>query len=178
MMADINQKVKIPEGVSVEIDGKTIKAKGPKGENQRILSHRNIKIQIENGDVVLTAKNPTKREKTMTGTFKAHIKNLMRGVKEGYVYKLKICSSHFPMTAALEGKELIIKNFLGEKIPRRCKIPERATVKIEGNMITVESLDIEKAGETASLIEQKTRITKRDRRVFQDGVFITTKPEK
>lgn len=178
MMTDINQKVKIPEGVSVEIDGKIIKAKGPKGENQRLLSHRNIKIHTENGEVVLIAKKPTKREKTMIGTFKAHIKNLMRGVNEGYTYKLKICSSHFPMTAALEGKELVIKNFLGEKIPRRCKIPERATVKVEGNMITVESLDIEKAGETASLIEQKTRISKRDRRVFQDGVFITTKPEK
>lgn len=90
MMLDINQKVKIPEGVTVEIVNGAVKVKGPKGENERLLLHRNIKIQVENGNVSITSKKPTKREKTMVGTFKAHIKNLMRGVAEGYTYKLKV----------------------------------------------------------------------------------------
>lgn len=176
MMPDINQKVKIPEGVTVEIDNGAVKVKGPKGENQRVLSHRNIKIQVENGSVLITSKKPTKREKTMAGTFRAHIRNLIRGVAEGYTYKLKIASTHFPMTVNIEGREVAIKNFLGEKIPRRCKLPESVNVKVEGSTITIESVDIEKAGKAASLIEQSTRITNRDRRVFQDGVYITEKP--
>ena len=176
MMPDINQKVKIPEGITVEVVNGTVKVKGPQGENERLLSHRNIKIQVENGNVSITSKKPTKREKTMIGTFKAHIKNLIRGVEEGYTYKLKVASTHFPITVNVEGREVVIKNFLGEKIPRRCRLPEKVNVKVEGSTITLESVDIEKAGKAASLIEQTTRITNRDRRVFQDGIYITEKP--
>ncbi|MEM4245403.1 MAG: 50S ribosomal protein L6 [Candidatus Nanoarchaeia archaeon] len=176
MLADIIQKIAIPEGVTVEVVDGVVKVKGPKGENQRTLAHRNVKIQVEDRNVVLSAKKPTKREKTMIGTFKAHVKNMIRGVLEGYTYKLKICSSHFPITVNVEGDGVVIKNFLGEKIPRRCKIPKNVSVKVEGSTITLESVDIEKAGKAASLIEQATRITNRDRRIFQDGIYITEKP--
>ncbi len=176
MLPDIIQKVGIPEGVKVEIVNGTVKVKGPKGENERTFTYKNVKIQVDNGNVVISAKKPTKREKTMIGTFKAHIKNLIKGVAEGYTYKLKICSTHFPITVNVEGREVVIKNFLGEKIPRRCKIPEDVAVKVEGSTITIESVDIEKAGKAASIIEQTTRITNRDRRVFQDGIYITEKP--
>ncbi len=176
MLPEINQKVKIPENVKVEVDNGVVRVNGSKGENERKLSHRGVEIKVEDNNVVIKCKKPSKREKTMIGTFRAHIKNMIRGVSEGYSYKLKICSTHFPMTAAIEGKEVVIRNFLGEKIPRRCKIPEGANVKIEGSIITVESTDIEKAGKAASLIEQSTRITRRDRRVFQDGCYITEKP--
>jgi large subunit ribosomal protein L6 len=176
MLKEINQKVKIPEGVTVEVDSGIIKVKGPKGENSRELSHRNVKIQVDNGNVLISAKKPSKREKTIIGTFKAHIKNMMRGVAEGFTYKLKVASSHFPMTVSVEGRNFTVKNFLGEKIPRKCTFPEGVTVKVDGSMIIIESTDIEKAGKSASLIELTTRITKRDRRVFQDGVYITEKP--
>lgn len=178
MMQDINQKMKIPENVTIEIVNGMIKVKGPKGEIQRKLFHRNIKIAVENKDLVITSKRPTKREKTMAGTFRAHIKNMIKGVTEGFTYQLKVVSTHFPISVAVEGREVVIKNFLGEKIPRKCKIPEGIELKIDGSNIIIESNDIEKAGMMASLIEQTTRITNRDRRVFQDGVYITTKPER
>jgi len=178
MLPDINQTIKIPENVTVEIANGLVKIKGKNGEIERTLSDRNVKIAVEEGSIVLSSKKPTKREKRMIGTFKAHIKNMIKGVEEGYTYKLKVASSHFPITVNLEGRDLVVKNFLGEKIPRRCKIPEGVNVKVDGSIITVESPDIEKAGKTASLIELTTRITKRDRRVFQDGVYITQKPER
>ncbi len=176
MLPEITQKVKIPENVKVEVDKGVVRVNGSKGENERKLAQRGVEIRVEDDNVVINCKRPSKREKTMIGTFKAHIKNMMKGASEGYSYKLKVCSTHFPMTAAIEGKEVVIRNFLGEKIPRKCKIPEGVSVKIEGSMITVESTDIEKAGKAASLIEQSTRITRRDRRVFQDGCYITEKP--
>jgi len=176
MLQDISQKIRIPENVTVEIANGTVKVKGQKGENERTLIHRNVKIQVDDRNILITAKKPTKREKTITGTFKAHIKNLIKGVDEGFTYKLKVCSTHFPMTATADGREVVIKNFLGEKIPRKCNIPEGVSVKVEGSMITVEGVDIEKAGKAASLIEQSTRITKRDRRVFQDGCYIVERP--
>ncbi len=176
MLQDITQKIKIPEGVTVQVENGLIRINGPKGENQRKLSHRNVKIAVEEGNIVLSSKKPSKREKRIIGTFKAHIRNMIKGVEEGFTYKLKTASSHFPITVNLEGKELVVKNFFGEKIPRRCTIPEGVNVKVDGSIITVESTDIEKAGKTAGLIEQATRITRRDRRVFQDGIYITEKP--
>jgi len=76
----------------------------------------------------------------------------------------------------VEGDEIIIKNFLGEKIPRKAKILPNTSVEIKSNQIIVSSSNIEFAGQTAANIERATKIKKRDRRIFQDGIFIIEKP--
>ena len=73
------------------------------------------------------------------------------------------------------GKDLIIKNFLGESAPRKLRIHAGVTVKVNGDIVRIESVDKELAGMTASDIELVTRIRNRDRRVFQDGIFIVRK---
>jgi len=50
-------------------------------------------------------------------------------------------------------------------------------VEIKGNQITISSNNVERAGQTAANIEKATKISKKDRRVFQDGCFITEKPK-
>ena len=114
----------------------------------------------------------------MLNTTNAHINNMVRGVTDGFTYELKICSGHFPMTLKKEGEEVVISNFLGEKIPRRSKIVQGADLEIKGDLIIVKSPDTEKAGQTAANLEKATFITKRDRRVFQDGCYIISKPTK
>ena len=178
VMPDIKETVSIPEGVEVQIEGNIVSVKGEKGENSRKLVYPKMIIKKEENKVVLEFKKPTKREKRMANTFKAHIKNLMKGVKEGFLYKLKICSSHFPMSVKVEGNQVVISNFLGEKIPRKAGIVEGVNVKIEGDEILVEGVDKEKVSLTAGRIEQATRITNRSRIVFQDGCFITSKDGK
>lgn len=111
-------------------------------------------------------------------SFKAHINNLLKGVVEPYSYTLKICSGHFPMTVSVNKNQLIVKNLLGEKIPRVLDLKEGVTVKVEGENIIVESTDKEKAGQCAASIEQLTRRTGYDTRVFQDGCWITIKDKK
>ncbi|MEK6856982.1 MAG: 50S ribosomal protein L6, partial [Nanoarchaeota archaeon] len=92
----------------------------------------------------------------------------------------KVCSgppqSHFPMQVNCAGGVFTVKNFLGEKIARTVKVNQGANVKITGTEITVESPDIELAGKTASDIELLVRISDKDRRTFQDGIYITQKP--
>jgi len=174
----LKQKIEIPAGITLAIDGNIVFVKGPKGENKRKLINPLIIARQEDNKLILEAKKNTKKEKKIMMSLKAHVKNMIRGAKEGYVYKLKVCSGHFPMTAQVDGKRLLIKNFLGEKIPRKAKILDSVEVKVEGDVITVTSIDREKAGQTAANIEQSTRITNRDRRVFQDGCYITSKPER
>jgi large subunit ribosomal protein L6 len=113
----------------------------------------------------------------MIGTIVAHLNNLMKGTKENFVYQLEICNVHFPMTLKVEGDLVKIKSFLGEKIERKARILPNAKVEIKGNKIEVSSYDIEAAGQTAANLEQATKIRNRDRRIFQDGIFITETPK-
>jgi large subunit ribosomal protein L6 len=175
---NLTEKLEVPDGAQAELDGKLLKLKGPKGEVQRKFVIPKLELSLEGNSLMITAKKATRREKTLAGTLKAHIKNMFKGVTEGHVYKLKICSGHFPMNVSLSGGNISVKNFLGEKVPRVVKIREGADVKLDGEFITVESTDIEKAGQVAADIEQLTRVTDKDIRIFQDGIYIIEKPKR
>ncbi len=171
-------RVKIPEGINVEIAGHTLKVKGPKGELERKFASPRIKIENKEGKIILSALKATKREKTMMGTFKAHIKNMMKGAKESHTYRLKICTGHFPMNVSVSGNEFNVANFLGEKTPRKLKIKDGVKVKVEGEFVVVEGIRKEDAGQVAANIEILTKVKGRDRRIFQDGIYIIEKDGK
>ena len=111
MKADFKETIEIPEGVEVSIEDSLLTFKGSKGEIKRKLLNPHIKIFKKDNVIILEVKKGTKREKVMINTFKAHINNMIKGVTEGFVYKMKICSSHFPMTVNVQGNGIIIKNF-------------------------------------------------------------------
>lgn len=175
---EIVEKIEIPEGIDVDVDRNKITIKGPKGTVSREFLYPNIIIKKENNNLSLISKDATKREKRMIGTFKSHIKNMVKGVKEGVTYKLKICSTHFPMNVSVSNNELIVKNFFGERSPRKLKIIDGVNVKIEGDIIIVSGADKELVGRTAGSIELLCRITDKDRRIFQDGIYIIEKDGK
>lgn len=174
----MKDSVEILEGVQVSYADGIMTMKGPKGEISKRIEFPSIKIEVAENKVNFVAETPTKREKMMIGTFKAHLKNMMKGVTEGYVYKLKICAGHFPMNVTVNKEKFEVKNFLGEKVPRTTKIKKNATVKVEGDVVVVEAIDKETAGQTAADIEQLTVVRNKDRRIFQDGIFITQKGDK
>ncbi|WP_297090976.1 50S ribosomal protein L6 [Thermococcus sp.] len=174
----VREEVEIPEGVEVTVENNVVKVKGPKGELERELRYPGVQIFTEDGKVVVFKEFPRKRDIAIARTFKAHITNMIKGVTEGFTYKLKVVYSHFPMTVKVQGDEVVIENFLGEKNPRRAKILPGVTVKVMGQEVIVEGIDKEAVGQTAANIEQATRITKWDRRVFQDGIYIVEKAGK
>lgn len=178
MKEDIKKEIELTDGVTAELDGVILKIKGPKGGVERDFRHPQVKIEIKRGKIILEAVRSTKREKAVIGSFESHIKNFVQGVKEPHVYALKICSGHFPMNVTVSGQELIIKNFLGEAVPRKVKLLPGGEVKIEGDKIMVSSPNKEIAGQNAAKIEQLCRITNRDRRIFQDGCYIINKAGK
>ena len=175
MKRDLSKTIKIPEGVKVEIKGNSIFAKGPEGETNRKFKFKQIKLEVKDNRVVISCKNASKNEKRVMNTITAHINNIIKGVSEKFEYELKVCTSHFPMTVEIKGNEALIKNFLGEKIPRKAKILKGVDVEVKKDIISVKSIDKELAGQTAANFEKSTFISLRDRRVFQDGIFITKK---
>ncbi|MEK6830637.1 MAG: 50S ribosomal protein L6, partial [Nanoarchaeota archaeon] len=65
---------------------------------------------------------------------------------------------------------------LGEKKDRRIKLLPNVEVKLDKDVIELKSFDIEKAGQSATNIEKGTKVRNKDRRVYQDGIFIIEKP--
>ena len=181
MKQDIQEIIEIPANVNIEIDKNIVRASGEKGElEKKFVKVKKVKIEKQEKNIVIKAKNATKREKKMIGTIRAHIANMILGVSKGFVYKLKICSIHFPMSVSVAENEFIIKNFLGEIKERKAKILPCVEVKIEEDIVTVTSADIESAGQTASNIEAATKKKGKglDKRVIQDGIYITSKAGK
>lgn len=174
----IEKKIGVPQGVNISVDGMNLSVKGPKGEVKRHIKNPKIIISQEGETLSVSAKDATKKEKKEVYTYTAHIKNIFKGVTEGHTYELKICSGHFPMNVSVSGQELIIKNFIGEKHPRKIKIKEGVSVKVNGDIIVVEHVNKEMAGQVAADIEQLTRRPGFDTRIFQDGIYIIKKDGK
>ncbi len=172
--------LEIPKEVEVHIENNLVKIKGPKGEVIRTFTNPRIELIKKDNEIIISSKAGSKsrqEDKNYIYTYNAHIKNMFNGVITLYTAKLKICSGHFPMQVTIDKDILSIKNFLGEKVPRKAKIMDGVKVNIQGDIISLEGVDIEKVGQTAGRIEQTTRITKMDRRIFQDGCFIIEKPK-
>lgn len=171
----IKEEIQIPEGIQVSVEGTTIKVKKGDVELEKKFVTTNITFKQADNKIQLTTKKSKKYDRKMTYTAIAHIKNMLKGVSEKHVYKLKICSGHFPMNVAVSGDKFTIKNFLGEAVPRTIKILPGVSVKINGTEVLVESNNLELAGQTAANIETLTKIKGRDSRIFQDGIYIVEK---
>jgi large subunit ribosomal protein L6 len=176
MNKDLERIIEIAEGVEVFVKGNEFAVKGNGKELKRSFDVGKIKASVKDKKVVLTAKGATRREAKMIGTIEAHLKNMIKGVSEDFVYELEVCNVHFPMNVKVEGERIVIKSFLGETTGREAKVLDGVKVDIKGNKISVSSHDIEAAGQVAANLEKATRLTGRDRRIFQDGIFITKKP--
>ncbi len=174
----IEEVVELPQGVTISYEKGIARIDGPKGSVEKRLLNPKVNIVLENNKVKIFAKKATKREKTIIGSFKSHISNMIKGVQEVFVYKLKICSGHFPMSVGIKDGEFIVKNFMGERIPRKLKLRESVDVKVEGDIVVVSGSNKELTGQTAASIEQLTRRPGYDKRVFQDGIYIIEKAGK
>lgn len=176
MKKNLERNVEIPEGINVSFANGIISVSGNGKEAKKKFDFGKILCVVEGNSLKLSAKNASKRESKMMGTISSHIKNMIKGINEDYVYKMEICNVHFPMNVKSDGKIITIKSFLGESIDRTAKILDGVKVEIKGNEIVISSSDVEKAGQTATNIERATKLRGRDRRIFQDGIFITEKP--
>lgn len=178
MKKDITETIEIPSGIELLVEGDMLTLKKGGEESKRILTKQlgsKIIMKKEGSKIIFEAVKATKRELKIIKTLKAHIKNMIQGFDKKFVYKLKVCSVHFPISVSKEGRTVLIKNFLGENKLRKAEILENVDVKIEKDIIKVESSNKEMAGQTTANIEKATKVRARDRRVFQDGIFITEK---
>ena len=170
--------LEIPEDVSASQDHLDLSVDGPNGSVTRRLWYPDIDVTVEDDTVVIASDEDDAKTLSTMGTFESHIENMFHGVIEGWEYEMEVFYSHFPMQVNVEGDEVVIENFLGEKAARRTTVHGDTDVAVDGEELTVTGPDIEAVGQTAADIEQLTRINDKDVRVFQDGVYITQKPNR
>lgn len=175
MKQKILREIEIPEGVEASIVGNKLTLKGAEGENSRKFETESFDLKIKETKIILSCEKGTKREKKLINTSVAHIQNMLKGIQAKFEYNMKICFHHFPITIDIKDGTATIKNFLGEKIPRKAKILNGVNVDVKGQEITITSNDKELAGQTAANFEKATKIRSKDRRIFQDGIFMTKK---
>jgi large subunit ribosomal protein L6 len=173
----MKKEIQIPEKVEVKIDGKIVTVKGPKAELSKKFSFplidREITIGQKDGKIEVSTTSDKKKALAMVGTIAAHMKNMFAGTLDGYKYELSVIYTHFPISVTEKDKLIEVKNFLGEKGLRRAKVVGECKVDIEKDKITVHGADVEHVGQTAANIERSCKLRGRDRRIFQDGIFLS-----
>lgn len=174
----LHDELLIPEGVTLTVSDPYVVAKGKTGECKKMLTYPGVGISVKENKICFDAKKSNKTFNRMIKTFKAHTKGMLKGVTEGHKYVLKICSSHFPMNVSVSGNQIIIKNFIGEKVPRTVSLTPGVKATVDGTSVNVEGVNKENTSQVAASIEQATRRPGYDNRVFQDGIYITIKDGK
>jgi large subunit ribosomal protein L6 len=175
----IKHTIVLAEGVTASVAENVITL-AKEGETIcREFVHPRVSATITSESIEVYCDLPRRKERALAGTWAAHLRNMNKGLSEGFEYRLKAVYSHFPMTLKVEGDTLTITNLFGERVPRRAALPwspADVTVKIENKTeVVVTGADREKVGQTSANIERACRIRRRDRRVFQDGVYIVSK---
>ena len=124
------QPVAIPSGVTANVEGQTVKVKGPKGALQLAL-HGDVVATMDKDAIKVDPRNETKRARSMWGTSRTLVNNLVTGVTKGYERKLEITGVGY--RAALQGKNLQIA--LGYSHDVIYPVPEGITIATPKPMI-------------------------------------------
>jgi large subunit ribosomal protein L6 len=148
-MSRIGKKaVPIPSGVTANIEGQTVKVKGPKGLLQLVL-HDDVSVKLDGGNVQIDPRNETKRARSLWGTSRTLVANLVTGVTKGFERKLEITGVGY--RASVQGKNLQIA--LGYSHDVVYPIPEGISiVTTKPTEITITGIDKQKVGQVAAEI--------------------------
>ncbi len=166
--------MKFPEDTKIEVVGGTVKVSGPSGSLEKKFNEKILKPSASGNDFEVKTAAETRETRRVLAAKKAleaHVRNMIAGVHAPFEKKLQVVFAHFPIGIEVKEREVIIKNFLGEKKPRKAKIVGTTSVSVSGQEIIVKGSDKEAVGQTASNIVKATKIKARDERVFQDGIY-------
>ena len=140
--------VTIPQGVTVEVAGQTVTAKGKVGTLKLALSEE-VTAAVADGKVVVTPRTETKRARVHWGTSRALINNMVSGVSKGFAKSLEIEGVGY--RAAVQGKNLVLQLGFSHDVV----FPIPSDIKItcdKPTSINISGADRQRVGQTAAVI--------------------------
>ena len=143
-----NKVIPLPAGVELTNKDNFVTVKGPKGELTRTFS-KDIDIRVEGTEVTLHRPNDTKEMKTIHGTTRALLNNMVHGVSEGFKKELEMRGVGY--RAQLQGKKLVLS--VGKSHPDEVEAPEGIAFELPNpTTIVVNGISKEVVGQTAAYI--------------------------
>lgn len=143
-----NKAVTVPTGVTANVNGQTVKVKGPKGELQLVIAD-DVSITMDKGSIKVEPRGETKRARSLWGTSRTQVANLISGVTKGFEEKLEITGVGY--RAAVQGKSLNLQ--LGFSHDVNFAIPAGiAIVTPKPTEIVITGIDKQKVGQVAAEI--------------------------
>ena len=143
-----NKMVAIPSGVTANVEGQTVKVKGPKGAMQVVL-HDDVTAKMDKGGIKLDPRSESKRARSLWGTSRTLVANLISGVTKGFEEKLEITGVGF--RAAVQGKTLNLQ--LGFSHDVNFAIPQGIAIATpKPTEIVVTGIDKQQVGQVAAEI--------------------------
>lgn len=139
------QSIVIPAGVDVKKDHGTITVKGPLGELRRVFADT-IEITVANGEITTKPVVDTQETKALWGTYAAHLRNMIRGVTEGFQKKLIIEGVGYK--AELSGANMVLSLGFSHKINKA--VPQGVKAVVEKGVVTLTGTDKEVVGQFAA----------------------------
>jgi large subunit ribosomal protein L6 len=142
--------VTVPSGVTANVEGQTVKVKGPKGALSLVLDE-NLSAKLEGNALQISKRNEGARAKSMWGTSRTLVNNLMTGVTKGFERKLEITGVGY--RAAVQGKNLQLA--LGYSHDVVYSIPEGIAITTpKPTEILITGTDRKKVGQVAAEIRE------------------------
>ncbi len=142
--------IAVPSGITANIEGQTVRVKGPKGALQVVL-HDDVEVKLESGQIKVAPRAETKRARSQWGTSRTLIANLISGVSKGFEQRLEINGVGY--RAAVQGKNLQIA--LGYSHDIVYPIPEGITIATPRPVeIVISGSDRQKVGQVAAEIRE------------------------
>lgn len=143
--------VPVPSGVTVDMQGKTISVKGPKGELRRSFSNL-IGIALESGQLIITRTSDLPAERALHGTTRALLANMIKGVSQGFEVVLEIDGVGY--RAEMDGKNLAVH--VGFSHPVKIEPPAGISFEADAKtrQIKVMGFDKELVGQVAANIRK------------------------
>jgi len=142
--------VSVPSGVTANVEGQTVKVKGPKGQLQVVL-HDDVSVKLDKNLVTVEPRFETKRSRSLYGTSRALIANLVEGVTKGFEKKLEINGVGY--RAAVQGKNLQLA--LGYSHDVMYPIPDGISITTpKPTEIVITGSDIQRVGQVAAEIRR------------------------
>lgn len=143
-----NKVIVLPAGVELTNNDNVVTVKGPKGELTRTFS-KDIEIRVEGTEVTLHRPNDSKEMKTIHGTTRALLNNMVTGVSEGFKKELEMRGVGY--RAQLQGSKLILA--VGKSHPDEVEAPEGIAFELPNpTTIVVSGISKEVVGQTAAYV--------------------------
>jgi large subunit ribosomal protein L6 len=150
-MSRIGKKpVAVPKGVTAQVDGQTVSAKGPKGQLAVALVDQ-VSVEMTDGGIAIAPRDESKQARAMWGMSRTLVQNIVTGVTSGFEKRLEISGVGY--RAQMQGNKLGLS--LGYSHEVNFPIPEGIQVQTpKPTEIVISGIDKQKVGQVAAEIRR------------------------